>query len=193
MAAADTPTPPDETERVGPDRRTALRGMSAMGLAALAAPLAVRPGDGNPITDLLNTLTGGGGSAPAPAPTPAPAPAPSGPKPKDVHPKGYVKAGNTPLASTDDIPVKHGMLFEADEYVVTQPKAGQFIGFDSLCTHEGCPIDVFDKAGEMDCSCHSSKFKLDTGKPFYGPAKKAIPKKPIIIENGQIFKAKKAK
>jgi nitrite reductase/ring-hydroxylating ferredoxin subunit len=165
-----------------------------MGLAAFAAPLAVRPSEGNPITDLLSTLTGGGGSAPPPAPAPAPAPKPPAAKPpKDSIPKGYVKASNTPLASASDIPVNHGMLFEADGYIVTQPKAGQFIGFDDLCTHEGCPIDVFDNPGEMDCSCHSSKFKLDTGKPFFGPAKKPIPKKPIIVEGGQIYKAKKAK
>jgi nitrite reductase/ring-hydroxylating ferredoxin subunit len=44
----------------------------------------------------------------------------------------------------------------------------------------------------MDCSCHSSKFKIDTGKPFAGPAKKPVPMKPIIVENGQIYKAKKA-
>jgi Rieske Fe-S protein len=114
------------------------------------------------------------------------------PKPKGKAP-ALVKASDTPLAATSDIPVNKGMLFEADEYIVTQPKAGTFVGFDSLCTHEGCPVDVFDTPGEMDCSCHDSKFKLDTGKPFAGPAKKPMPKKPIIVENGQIYKAKPAK
>jgi len=192
MAAAETPDNAENVEGVAPDRRSVLRGLSTMGMAALVAPIAVRPAD--PITDLINTLTGNSpGPAPAPSSPSSPAPEPPAPKAPDYKPKGYVKASNTPLGNASDIPVNHGMLFEADGYVVTQPKAGKFVGFDSLCTHEGCPIDAFDTPGEMDCTCHDSKFKLDSGKPFAGPAKKPIPKKPIIIENGQIYKAKKAK
>ena len=164
-----------------------------MGMAALVVPVAVRPAD--PITDLLNTLTGnsgGGGGAPSqPSQPSAPEPKPAANVP-DYTPKGYVKASKTPLCSAGDIEVNHGALFESDGYVVTQPKAGKFVGFDSLCTHEGCPIDAFETPGEMDCTCHDSKFKLDTGKPFAGPAKKPVPKKPIIVEKGQIYKAKKA-
>jgi Rieske Fe-S protein len=76
---------------------------------------------------------------------------------------------------------------------VTQPKAGHFVGFDSLCTHEGCPVDIFGEPGKMSCGCHGAQFTLDTGKPTAGPAKKPMPKKPIIIEDGKIYKAKKAK
>jgi Rieske Fe-S protein len=193
MAAADTPNTPEDVEGAAPDRRSVLRGMSTMGMAALVAPLAVRPND--PITDLLNALTGGGGSEPAPSnpspPSDSPPPADSGPKPKDVHPKGYVKAGL--LGDASEIPVNHGKLYEADEYVVTQPKPGKFVGFDSICTHEGCPVDAFDTPGEMDCTCHDTRFKITDGSVISGPAKKPLPKKPIIIENGQIYKAKKAK
>ena len=193
MAGTDTPQTPDGEEGAHPDRRSLLRGISAMGMAALVAPLAVRPTDGNPVTDLLQSLTGGGGSQPSqpPANTPPPADTPPAPTVKDYKPAGYVKASKTPLAAASDIPVNSGVLFEEDKYIVTQPKAGHFVGFDSLCTHEGCPVDAFDTPGEMDCTCHDSKFKLDSGKPFAGPAKKPIPKKPIIIENGQIYKAKK--
>jgi nitrite reductase/ring-hydroxylating ferredoxin subunit len=152
-----------------------------MGLAAFTAPIAARANAAeNPTTALQD----------APKPKPKPKPKAKG---KGTATAKLVKASNTPLASTEDIPVNSGMLFEVDEYIVTQPKAGKFIGFDSLCTHEGCPIDAFDTPGEMDCTCHDSKFKLDSGKPFAGPAKKPVPKKPIIVENGQIYKAKPAK
>lgn len=130
-----------------------------------------------------------------PAKTPkadaAPKDAPKPQKPAAGAPK-LVKDGNTPIASTADVPVNSGALFEADGYVVTQPKAGQFIGFDSLCTHEGCPIDVFDTPGKMSCSCHSSDFTLTDGKPTAGPARTPVPKKPIIVEGDKIFKAKPA-
>jgi nitrite reductase/ring-hydroxylating ferredoxin subunit len=215
MAAADTPNHPDETEGAGLDRRGAIRGMSAMGLAAFAAPFAARTGSEDPITTLLQRLTGTE-PAPPPAPSqpPAPAPAPQSappsrnpkpkpkpkpkakekpkPKPKEKpKPGGLVKASDKPLASTKDIPVNGGKLFESEEYIVTQPKSGQFVGFDSLCTHEGCPVDGFS-GGKMSCSCHGAEFDLASGKPTAGPARKPLPKKPILVENGQIYRAKKA-
>ncbi len=197
MDAADTPIPLDEpeldeTEDVDLNRRGALR-YSAMGLAALAVPLAARPGADDPITSLIKSLTGGGSEPAPPAPTPAPAPKPPT-KVKSVSPKGkFVKASKSPFGTVDDVPVNGGYLYETDGYVITQPKPGEFVAFDSLCTHEGCPVDGFEKPGEMSCGCHGAQFKLDSGKPFAGPARKPMPMKPVIIENGKIYKAKKAK
>jgi Rieske Fe-S protein len=171
--AADTPHLPDGTHVARPDRRAVIRGISAVGLAAFTAPL---------VASNAGAVTGA-----EPPPTP--------PKKKKGAAKGakLVKQGNTPLASAEEIPVNSGMLFESDEYIVTQPEAGKFVGFDSLCTHEGCPIDVFDTPGEMNCSCHDSHFKLTDGSVISGPAKKPIPKKPILVEGGKIYKAKKVK
>ena len=218
MTAADSPHRPESSGDAEVGRRVLLRGMAAMGLAAVTLPLAACGSDKNDATS-------------APAPTPAPTDVPeatpeatvasakptktASATPKatattEATPKAtakstpkattsaststgkLVKASNTPLAATSDIPVNSGMLFETDEYIVTQPKAGQFIGFDSLCTHQGCPVDVFDTPGEMDCSCHDSHFKITDGSVISGPARKPMPKKPIIVENGQIYKAKPA-
>ena len=44
----------------------------------------------------------------------------------------------------------------------------------------------------MSCSCHSTDFKITDGKVISGPAKKPMPTKPILVEDGQIYKAKKA-
>ncbi len=190
MSAADTPDPQDESQRVDPDRRAAIRGFSAMGLAAFAVPFATRPND--PVTDLINSLTGGGSEPEPTAPAPAPEPKPAT-EVKSVEPKGkFKKASDTPMGSVEDVPVGGGVLFESDQYVVTQPKAGHFVGFDALCTHEGCPVDAFDAPGKVQCSCHGAEFDSTTGKVKGGPAKKPLPKKPIVIENGQIYKAKKA-
>jgi Rieske Fe-S protein len=155
-------------------------------------PFAARPQADDPITSLIKTLTGGGSEPAEPAPTPAPAPKPPT-KVTSVEPKGkYVKASKTPMGSVEDVPVEGGVLFESDQYVVTQPKAGHFVGFDALCTHEGCPVDAFDTPGKIQCSCHGATFDSTSGKVEGGPAKKPLPKKPIVIENGQIYKAKKA-
>ncbi len=147
-----------------------------MGLAAFAVPLA------------SSGAATAAEAAPAPAATALPKPKP---KKKKAKPKAGGAAKNgPPLASTDEIPVNGGMLFEAEEYIVTQPKKGQFVGFDSLCTHEGCPVDGFETPGKMACPCHGAEFDLATGKPTAGPARKPLPKKPIIVEGGKIYKGK---
>ena len=184
MAAADTPQLPDEAEGARPDRRAVLRGMSAMGLAAFAVPLAL---DSNAaaVTDER--------AAAASAAGPQPKPKPKKKKKAPAKEGKLVKASDTPLGTTDQIPVNGGMLFEADEYIVTQPKAGKFVGFDALCTHEGCPVDVFDTPNTMSCSCHGAQFDANNGKVKGGPARKPLPKKPIIVEGNNIYKAKPAK
>ncbi len=168
--AADTHLPDG-----APDRRAVLRGISAMGLAAFTVPLAIGSEAGAATVAPESTLD------------------PKPPKKKGKKAAKLVKASDTPLATTDTIPVNSGYLLEADEYIVTQPKAGKFVGFDSLCTHEGCPVDVFDRPGIMACSCHSTDFDIATGKVLSGPAKKPMPKKPIIVEGNNIYKAKPAK
>ena len=181
MAAADTPHLPDGAEGARPDRRAVLRGMSAMGLAAFAVPLTL---DSNAAAATDATT--------APASPQGPQPKPKPKKKGGKEPK-LVKASDTPLGTTDQVPVNGGMLFEADEYIVTQPKAGKFVGFDALCTHEGCPVDVFDTPNTMSCSCHGAQFDANNGKVKGGPARKPLPKKPIIVEGNNIYKAKPAK
>ena len=170
MPAANTPHPLGGANETEPGRRAVLRGISAMSLAAFTLPMA--RANAEETAEI----------APEAPRSPAPKP-----KPK------LVKASNTPLAATTDIPPNSGMLFEADEYIVTQPKPGKFVGFDSLCTHEGCPVDSFATPGEMDCSCHGARYSLVDGKVLSGPTKKPLPKKPIIVENGHVYKAKPAK
>jgi Rieske Fe-S protein len=210
MVGAENNRPEGDAE-VG--RRVLLRGMAAMGLAAVTLPLAACGSDDEPAATQA-TPEPPASTPEAPASTPeVPAASPKASKtpkaspaatpkatatekpaatPKATTAPKLVKDGTTPLAATTDIPVNHGVLFEADGYIVTQPKAGDFRGFDDLCTHEGCPVDVMDTPGEMDCSCHSSKFKITDGSVISGPAKKPLPRKPIIVEGGQIYKAKPA-
>jgi nitrite reductase/ring-hydroxylating ferredoxin subunit len=220
MAAAETPNLPEGADDAQVGRRVVLRGISAMGLAAFAAaPLAAcGGGDDEPSVAAPEATPEASVEATPSATATKPGKATKSPKPEatastqatktataEATPKTtpkatpkpaggakLVKASNTPLAAATDVPVGSGALFELDEYVVTQPKANTFIGFTSLCTHEQCPVDVFDTPGEMACSCHSSIFDLTTGAVKSGPARKPLPKKPIIVEGGQIYKAKPA-
>ena len=71
-------------------------------------------------------------------------------------------------AKTSDIAVGGGKVFADGQAVVTQPTAGQFKAFSSICTHAGCPVaDVTDT---INCNCHGSKFSITDGSVVDGPA-----------------------
>lgn len=220
MAAADSPNHPEGADEGQVGRRVLLRGISAMGLAAFATPaLAACGSDDEPVGAVGPDATPEPITTTTPAATPKPAKTPKAekspsaepsasaaatespeaspkatPKPEKTPAAGgkLVKASDTPLGPTSSVPVNSGFLFESDEYIVTQPSAGKFVGFDSYCTHEGCIVDIFDRPGIMACGCHSTDFKITDGSVISGPARKPMPKKLIIVENGQIYRAKQA-
>jgi len=87
------------------------------------------------------------------------------------------------LTKTADVPVGSGVIL--GDIVVTQPTAGVFEGFSSVCTHAGCTLaEVSD--GLISCPCHGSKFKLD-GSVANGPAKSPLEAKPIKVEGDSIL------
>ena len=72
------------------------------------------------------------------------------------------------------IPVGGGKVFGDQQVVVTQPTAGQFKAFTSICTHMGCPVaEVAD--GTINCHCHGSRFDIATGEVKQGPATRPLP------------------
>ena len=75
-------------------------------------------------------------------------------------------------AKTSDIKVGGGSIFADAQTVVTQPTAGQFKAFSSICTHAGCPVaDVTDT---INCNCHGSKFSITDGSVVNGPASQPL-------------------
>ncbi|MFI6453442.1 Rieske (2Fe-2S) protein [Streptosporangium amethystogenes] len=98
---------------------------------------------------------------------------------------GAGDAGANVLAKTADIPEGGGKVFKDQKIVITQPAAGQFKAFSSVCTHQGCDVDkVVD--GTIDCPCHNSKFKIADGSVANGPASKPLEEKAIKVDGDSI-------
>ena len=92
-------------------------------------------------------------------------------------PQGVAKA---------DVPVGGGAIIAAAKVVVTQPAAGQFKAFSSICTHMGCPVaEVAD--GTINCNCHGSRFDIATGAVKRGPATRPLPAKTVTVKGDRII------
>ncbi|SCL15629.1 Tat (twin-arginine translocation) pathway signal sequence [Micromonospora nigra] len=143
-------------------RRALLTGAGVVGAAVvLAACGSDEPGDGAAPTSggpaVTNTGDAGGGD----------------------------REGAQSLARTGDIPVGGGAVLAAQGIVITQPKAGEFKGFDPICTHQGCPVSNVD-GGTINCTCHNSKFSIADGSVKAGPATQPLAEKPVKVEGDRI-------
>ncbi|GAB2959410.1 Rieske (2Fe-2S) protein [Streptomyces heilongjiangensis] len=94
-------------------------------------------------------------------------------------------SGGTELAKTSDIPEGGGKIFEDENVVVTQPKAGEFKAFSSTCTHRGCAVKTVAD-GVINCPCHQSNFSIVDGSVKSGPATEALPAKEIKVSGTSI-------
>jgi Rieske Fe-S protein len=152
-----------------PDRRSVIRGAGAVGIAAVGATALAACGSDSSV------------SAPSGAPASS-SPGSSSSAPTTTTSSGSGAAGGIAKA---DIPVGGGTIFPATKTVVTQPTAGQFKAFSSVCTHMGCPLaQVAD--GTINCNCHGSRFDIATGKVRRGPAAKPLPAKEVTVKGDRL-------
>ena len=59
------------------------------------------------------------------------------------------------------------------------------LSFSKICTHVGCPISLWEQqTHHLLCPCHQSTFDLaDNGKVIFGPAARALPQLPIMVDS----------
>lgn len=104
-------------------------------------------------------------------------------EPPAASPPGAEAGSPAALAKTADVPVGSAVIL--DDVVLTQPTAGDFKGFSSLCPHAGCKVsEVVDAV--VVCPCHGSEFSLD-GAVVKGPAKKPLEPKAITVAGDSII------
>lgn len=96
-------------------------------------------------------------------------------------------ATGSALATTSEVPVGGGVVNSEARVVVTQPTEGEFKAFTAICTHQSCTVTGVDET--INCSCHGSRFAIDTGEPVGGPAPSALAEVAIKVEGDSIVAA----
>lgn len=161
---------------IDPSRRKVLLGMAAAGVAAIGGgvvacssdePSATQPDDTSSASTTAEPPTNPDGSE-----------GPSETATAEAPPEG--------IASTADIPVGGGEIFEDERVVITQPTAGEFRAFSAICTHQGCTVASV-RDGVISCPCHGSQYRVDDGSVVRGPAPAGLAPREITIENGSII------
>ncbi|KAB1639636.1 Rieske (2Fe-2S) protein [Pseudoclavibacter terrae] len=84
-----------------------------------------------------------------------------------------------------DVPVGGGVVIADTETVITQPAAGEYFGFSSICTHQGCPVATVT-AEHIICPCHSSHYDTRTGEPVAGPADQPLTPRSITVTETEV-------
>ena len=154
----------DRPERI--NRRNLIAGAAVLGATGLVTAACGSPVSSSPAT---------------PSATDTSSPTDSGASPSEA-----TSAGPTVLGPTSGVAVGGGQIFSDARVVVTQPKAGEFIGFSSRCTHQGCPVDAVQN-GFISCPCHGSVFTVATGAPTPdSPAKTPLARVSVKVEGGNI-------
>ena len=101
---------------------------------------------------------------------------------------GAAKSGQARAASvtakTAEIPMGGGTIYADAQTVITQPRAGEFKAFSSICTHAGCPLATVTDT--INCNCHGSRFALADGAVVTGPATVPLPARQVQIANGTV-------
>ena len=68
--------------------------------------------------------------------------------------------------------------------MITQPTAGEFKAFSSICTHQNCPVaDVTDT---INCTCHGSKFSIADGSVLNPPATNPLGERTVTVDGDNL-------
>jgi Rieske Fe-S protein len=97
-------------------------------------------------------------------------------------------AAGEAIGPTSDVPVGGGKIYADQKLVVTQPTAGEFKAFTSICTHQGCPVTSVE-GGTINCTCHGSKFSIEDGSVQGGPAPSPLGEVAVTVKNNEITTA----
>ncbi len=96
------------------------------------------------------------------------------------------------LGPATKIPVGRPAVFtipsSGDPGIVFHEKDNAFLGYDTVCPHQGCTVGYSPATNLMVCPCHGSQFLVSTGAVISGPAPRGLRKLDIVEEpDGNLY------
>ena len=98
-------------------------------------------------------------------------------------PEGTVEVGS---ASAVGVGKAAKLTHGSTTVIVSQPSAGEYKAFSTVCTHQGCQVQVQD-SNRIVCPCHGSEYAVADGSVVHGPAEEALTNYPVQVKGGKIF------
>ena len=109
--------------------------------------------------------------------------------PTTTNPGNGGNGGGAPASpqpvKVSDVPVGGGAIFADQNFVVTQPAAGQFKAFSATCTHEQCLVSRI-QGDKIICPCHGSQYNIADGSVAVGPATRPLPARTATVTGDTI-------
>ena len=99
-------------------------------------------------------------------------------------------SGAVSLVKLSDVPVAGavGLEVAGKPVIVSQPTAGDVIGFSAVCPHQFATVAVTGKL--LRCPLHGSTFDIATGKNLSGPADgRPLSSFPVKVVDGEVVQA----
>ena len=90
------------------------------------------------------------------------------------------------------------VLVRVETGLLSGPRTGSdwapdgLIAFSKVCTHAGCPVGLYEASiHQLLCPCHQSAFAvLDGARPSSGPADRALPQLPLMVDADGVLRAR---
>jgi len=94
------------------------------------------------------------------------------------------------IAQVNQVPVNSSAQFtvtsSGDPGVLIHLNNGQFVAFDAVCTHAGCPVSYDPSSQLLQCPCHGAAFDPSKGAAVVqGPAPTPLISVPIQVDTAK--------
>ncbi|WP_096198997.1 ubiquinol-cytochrome c reductase iron-sulfur subunit [Bacillus sp. FJAT-45350] len=94
------------------------------------------------------------------------------------------------IAKVNDVPAGSSATFyyptDSDPALLVHTKSGEWVAYNSACTHLMCPVFYEEEKEILLCPCHNAYFNLN-GHPEMGPPQRELPKILIEVKNGTVY------
>ena len=101
---------------------------------------------------------------------------------------GTPVSGSTPIAQVNSVQNNSSVNFtlasNGDPGILVRLNNGQFVAYDAVCTHAGCPVDYDPSSQMLVCPCHGAAFDPSKNAAVVqGPAQSPLTSVPVKVDN----------